>query len=262
MSRFAADLRAVREGAGTPAYRELARRAHFSTATLSEAAAGRKLPSLPVTLAYVRACGADPTEWAARWRSAAGELAAAQLPDPKESAPSPYVGLATFQPADADRFFGRERLVDELADRVAQRPVTTVFGPSGSGKSSILRAGLIPRLSDRQHGEWPVLLMTPGEQPMVECAAQLARLLGMPAGTVLADLNADPRHLDLAVRQVLAERPDSARLVLVVDQFEEAFTLCRDGVERGHFIAAVLAAAGAANSRTRVVLGVRADFYG
>src|SRR5436309_8112063 len=72
---LAVDLRRLREGAGNPGYRELARRVHYSVTTLSDAAGGRKLPSLAVTLAYVRACGGDPTVWEARWRAVAAELA-------------------------------------------------------------------------------------------------------------------------------------------------------------------------------------------
>ncbi|KAA2258816.1 AAA family ATPase [Solihabitans fulvus] len=265
LQRFAADLRRLRESAGSPGYRELARRANYSSTTLSDAAGGRRLPSLPVTLAYVGVCDGDRAEWEARWRAVAAELAPTELEAPDNDIRAPYVGLAAFQPEDADRFFGRRRLVDELVARLGQRRFLAVFGPSGSGKSSLLRAGLLPAVAaadsetDRAR---PVLLFTPGEHPLHECATQLARLLGVPAGSVLADLIADPHHLNLAVRQALLTLPEEAELLIVVDQFEEVFTQCGDSGERTQFVAALLAAAQATTSRARVVLGVRADFYG
>lgn len=99
---FAADLRTLREKAGGPGYRELGRLAHYSAATLSEAAGGRKLPTLAVTLAFVRACQGDETEWESRWRSLAAELAPSLPPTDVDDAP--YLGLAAFQPEHADRF--------------------------------------------------------------------------------------------------------------------------------------------------------------
>src|SRR4051812_29767247 len=107
LTLFAAELRLLRQKAGSPAYRELARRAHYSSTTLADAASGRKLPSLAVTLAYVRACGGDPGEWEARWRTLAAELPAAQsrpvndTDSGDDSGQCPYVGLAAFGQEDA-----------------------------------------------------------------------------------------------------------------------------------------------------------------
>src|SRR6266498_3292557 len=100
--QFAADLRGLRRKSGNPTYRELAQRAHYSAGTLSDAAAGRKLPSLAVTLGYVRACGGDVEAWERRWQSLA---AAEETPPP--AGDCPYVGLMPYQAGDADRFFGR-----------------------------------------------------------------------------------------------------------------------------------------------------------
>ncbi|MPZ83743.1 MAG: hypothetical protein GEV28_26460 [Actinophytocola sp.] len=250
--RFAGDLRRVRDRAGSPTYRELAARAHYSAAALSEAAGGRKLPSLAVTVAYVAACGGDAAEWEARWREAAAELA--DEPAEEDSGESPYVGLAAFQPADADRFFGRGRLVDELVSRVRESRFLGVFGPSGYGKSSVIRAGLVARL-----GSAPVVVLTPGAHPLEECAVRIGALIGESAATLRAEFAADPANLHLRVSQAMVDRDD---LVLVIDQFEEVFTLCRDEDERAWLIRALVTAASADHSRTRVVLGVRADFYG
>ncbi|MEV4755844.1 hypothetical protein AB0J86_12130 [Micromonospora sp. NPDC049559] len=253
--RFAADLRALREKAGKPTYRELGRRAHYSAASLSEAASGRKLPSLAVTLAYVRACDGDADEWESRWYALAGESTAGAVVESDPATVPPYAGLSAFQAGDADRFFGRQRLVDELTARLGRSRLVGVFGASGAGKSSLLRAGLLPRVE-------PALLFTPGAHPVEQCAVQLAARTGATAGALAAEFRADPRGLHLAVRQALVGHPADAELVIVVDQFEEVFTLCADPAERAGFLALLVAAVRSEGSRCRVVLGVRADFYG
>ncbi|HYQ68825.1 hypothetical protein, partial [Actinophytocola sp.] len=264
--RFAADLRRLREKAGNPTYRELSRRAHYSPATLSEAAGGRKLPTLAVAMAYVAACGGEPADWQERWREVVVELGedAGDTPREETGQPAPYVGLAAFEPADADRFFGRDEVVEELLARVRERRFTAVFGASGAGKSSVLRAGLVARTrtGDRMRGPWPTLLFTPGPHPLEECAVQLASFTGASVAALRGEFAADPKSLHLRVRQALAERPADADLVLVIDQFEEVFTLCAEEAERTRFIAALVFAATTPTSRVRVVLGTRADFYG
>ncbi|HET9139873.1 helix-turn-helix transcriptional regulator [Actinophytocola sp.] len=258
---FAAGLRRIRELAGGPTYRELSRRAHYSVAALSEAAAGRKLPSLAVTIAYAGACGADTAVWEQRWRQVAAELTP---PDDEVESdlPAPYVGLAAFQPEDAGRFFGRDEVVLDLLRRIRARRLVGVFGASGSGKSSVLRAGVAATAMARgvfDTGPQPVVLLTPGPQPRRECAARLAELTGDLEESVLAELTGPPDTLRSWIHRAMAGRPDDEDLLLIVDQFEETFTLCQDPAERAWFIDA-LVRAGA--GRARVVLGVRAYFYG
>ncbi|MFI6101191.1 hypothetical protein ACIA8G_37080 [Lentzea sp. NPDC051213] len=207
---FANDLRQLRTNAGRPSYRELARRAHFSASTLSDAAGGRKLPGLDVTLAYVRACHGDDTVWERRWH----DLAVAMAQSRSADGPSPYVGLNPFTTEDADRFFGREALTHTLLDRLERQRFLAVFGASGEGKSSLLRAGLAAKFEN-------AAVCTPGHDP------------------------------DAAIADALARNPD----LLVVDQFEELFTLCEDEVQREAFLSALLAA------DCRRVIAVRSDFY-
>ncbi|MBB4918686.1 nSTAND1 domain-containing NTPase [Streptosporangium saharense] len=211
VAAFAVALRKLREEAGGPTYRAMAARAHFSAATLAQAAAGERLPTLPVALAYAEACGGDGEEWRARWeeaRAAQREHAARD----GGSARAPYRGLARFETEDHDYFFGRSALVERLVTLLETHRFLLVVGPSGCGKSSLLRAGLVPSLRGRA-----VRVMTPGAHP---------RLSG--------------------------EAVD----VLVVDQFEETFTLCEDPAERRRFVEELVAA-----GHTRVVLAVRADFF-
>lgn len=257
---LAAGLRQLRQKAGNPPYRELANKAHYSISTLSSAASGQRLPTLAVTLAYVRACDGDLEEWERRWREAAECLGAEAHTDPGSAeacgTPPPYAGLRSFREQDAEWFFGRERLVEELAERLERQRFVVVIGASGSGKSSLLRAGLVPRLR-------PVattVVLTPGPRPLEECAVQLGALAGVTPGGLYEELKEDPANLGRVVRQAIA-RSGADELVLVVDQFEETFTLCPDDAERDRFIAALVTAASAEAGRCRVALGVRADFY-
>ncbi|MFF4361149.1 helix-turn-helix domain-containing protein [Streptomyces sp. NPDC001604] len=233
VARFAAELRKLRAEAGSPTYRVMAQRAGQGTSTLSQAAGGERLPTLPVVLAYVRACGGDPEEWEERWRQAAAEVAAEPRTEDEDVEP-PYRGLARFEPGDADLFFGRGELTDRLAQLTRSRRFTAVFGPSGSGKSSLLRAGLIPRLrTPDQAGPQPAALrvLTPGEHPL-------------------------RTH-----EQRLTPKDGDGDTWLIVDQFEELYTLCHDPVERDQFIDQLLTATNP-GSGLRVVIAVRADFLG
>ncbi|MEU3312439.1 hypothetical protein ABZ743_07230 [Streptomyces sp. NPDC006662] len=245
---FATALRRLRHEAGSPPYRDMSARAHYSVATLSGAAAGRRLPSLDVTLSYVRACGGDPGEWERRWHEAAvrlaGDGAGSAVPQGAGAAPEgaqglPYVGLAPFRAEDAALFFGRERLVEDLFAAVTRHRVVALVGASGAGKSSLLHAGLLPRL----HADSPpraVTVLTPGPHPLDRARRALATEGATESGT----------------------EPAAAERVLVVDQFEEVFTVCADPAERSRFVTEIVAAARRPGSGCRVVLGVRADFYG
>ncbi|MET8981497.1 WD40 repeat domain-containing protein [Streptomyces sp. NPDC004539] len=232
VQRLAQELRELREAAGRPTYRQMASQAHFSVAALAQAAAGKKLPSLDVLQGYVRACGGEPGEWEPRWKAAEAEVVG-QARDEPDVAP-PYRGLARYEPGDRDVFFGRDRLIEDVGSLVCERRFAVVFGASGSGKSSLLRAGLVPRLrAEIARREQPAVLrvLTPGARPVASYGHLLAPGEGEPESWV------------------------------VVDQFEEVFTLCRDRLERDRFIDLLLTARDP-GSRLRVLIALRADFYG
>ncbi len=168
---------------------------------------------------------------------------------------NPYKGLAAFQEGDAADLFGRDGLVEELHSHLESSRFLAVVGPSGSGKSSAVRAGLVPRLraDDRF-----VAQMIPGPRPMDELETALLRNAAEPLPTLLDQLTADTHGLSRAVERVLPEREGD--LVLVIDQFEELFTLASQQ-ERDRFLNALAAAVASERGRLSVVITVRADFY-
>lgn len=188
---------------------------------------------------------------------------------------NPYKGLRPFDAADRDDFFGREALVERLLARLALPEARraseatpgggrflTVVGPSGSGKSSLVRAGLIPALWDgRLPGSegWFVVEFTPGARPLDELEVGLIRVAAEQAGNLHEQLLRDANGL-LRAAQLILPRDDS-ELVLVIDQFEELFSLVDDEAERAFFLDLLTTAVCDPRSRVRVVLTLRADYY-
>jgi len=190
--------------------------------------------------------------------------------DPNFIPRNPYKGLRAFTSNDTGDFFGRDGLVKELVEAVgaASKPSGSRFlaivGPSGSGKSSVVMAGLLPKLQSGAlpgSKEWvyldPVL---PGSQPLESLAVILADALHMANSDVLKDLDASARGLHLLARRLTKGRGD-ARVVLLVDQFEELFTQTMDADKRDHFIDLLVTAAQERDGQLLIILTLRADFY-
>ncbi len=256
VQRFAYGMRRLRVEAGSPTYRAMAARAGYSAPTLSAAAAGERLPTLPVLLAYVTACGGDPGEWERRWREAvAGSADARGVEEPGES---PYPGLARFGTGDGEHFHGRDELIAELVGLTARKRFVAVVGASGSGKSSLVRAGLIPALRGGEGAP-----AGPGGSASRGGGGEAAGSGAPPAVPRLAAIRLlTPGPHPLRTHAALFAPHDGAGdTLLVVDQFEEVFTLCADVEERVRFLRELTAAADPA-SGLRVVIAVRADFYG
>jgi WD40 repeat protein/DNA-binding SARP family transcriptional activator len=179
---------------------------------------------------------------------------------PVDTVPNPYKGLRAFEEADAADFFGRAELVDEILRRLALERLILVVGGSGSGKSSVVRAGVLPRLrlgevpgSDR----WFVTALLPGASPFTALAEGLRHVAVTDTVGLTEELAFSEGGIDQVLRRLV---PDGGQLVLVVDQFEELFTLAPDAEQRA-FLDGVVHALSAPDSRLRVVATLRADFY-
>ena len=189
----------------------------------------------------------------------------------------PYRGLEVFEERHARFFFGRESQVDwllthRLAPMVESSHASrflAILGPSGSGKSSLALAGLIPALrAGKIKGSegWPIVVFRPGSNPLESLAIAFANAGGSePSAAAIQDLIAalatDRTTLHLTARLALHEAP-SARLLLVADQFEEIFTLCTDDKLRRALIENILHAATVVGGPTLVLLTMRVDFLG
>ena len=207
---------------------------------------------------------------------------------------SPYRGLNLFEEQDAAFFFGREAAAATVLDRMSRLlgalGLLVVSGVSGAGKSSLLRAGVLPQIREAglaaapEAASWPCLVFTPTCAPLDELALRVAALAGADAAAVRRELAAAPDWFALTARQAALARPPmpagdrnglavrrdqpprrQQRLLLVVDQFEEVFTQCADEGQRRAFITALHAAGGTGHGPDQtpaalVILGVRADF--
>jgi basic membrane lipoprotein Med (substrate-binding protein (PBP1-ABC) superfamily)/DNA-binding SARP family transcriptional activator len=176
---------------------------------------------------------------------------------------NPYKGLHAFNESDETTFFGRENLVADLLRRIERGDrLIALVGPSGSGKSSVVRAGLIPRLRKATlpgSGEWFVAQMVPGAHPFTELEAALLRARLAGPERLSDQLGTDKIAILGAVLRVLPD--DESHLLLVIDQFEELFALVEDAGERQRFLEGLLVALDDPHGRITVVLTLRADFY-
>ena len=177
---------------------------------------------------------------------------------------NPYKGLRAFAAADAADFFGRERLVERLIARLGEPGIrgrfVAVVGPSGSGKSSAVRAGLMPALAAGalpMSQDWFRVEMTPAPHPFEELEAALSQV-AIETPTSMVDIVLAPGGVRRAVERVLPDGRD--QLLLVIDQFEELFTQV-DEETASRFIDELVGLVTAPRSRTRVVITLRADFY-
>jgi formylglycine-generating enzyme required for sulfatase activity/energy-coupling factor transporter ATP-binding protein EcfA2 len=195
----------------------------------------------------------------------------ANLPAPGEA---PYKGLQYFDVSDAGLFFGRQALTARLIAHLKEKNFLAVVGASGSGKSSLVRAGLMPALRSgepladgtrppQDSARWLVHIVTPTAHPLESLAASLTREAESvtATATLIDDLRRDARSLHLYALRRLAQS-GSPRLLVVVDQFEEVFTACKDPGERQVFVDNLIFAGRTnADGPTVVVITLRADFY-
>ncbi|AZM58517.1 MULTISPECIES: helix-turn-helix domain-containing protein [unclassified Streptomyces] len=279
---FPGELRRLRQQRGL-SLAALARRTHYSKGYLSKIETGAKRATVDVARRcdqVLQARGAllelVQDAPAGRGGGDGGPAGAGALSGPFGTA-CPYRGLSAFTAQDDRWFFGRERataaLVERVFARIGQGPLMVV-APSGAGKSSLLHAGLVPALR-RPDGfpmpgtdRWPVVSLTPTAHPLEELLERSSKTLGADLGVTAGNVRHRPETLLEALHRLsedtpAGERRPPVRPVVIVDQFEELFTLCADEGERRDFVRVLRALAASPDSDPAVVvLGMRADFLG
>ncbi len=250
---------------------ELSLAVGYSDAQISRLEQNLRLPDIPTIEArFVPALGLEDES------RALGRLLELAANVRREDAPglglSPYKGLSYFDEGDTDLFAGREALTARLVartmelssrDNADQNRFLAIVGASGSGKSSVARAGLVPALRwNKTSASWLIHVFTPGAHPLESLAASLTQNGGSVAATaaLIDDLEQEPRSLNLFIKRTM-KQAGAAYLLLLIDQFEELFTLCRSEPERVAFIENLLIACREASGPAIVVITLRADFY-
>jgi energy-coupling factor transporter ATP-binding protein EcfA2 len=183
----------------------------------------------------------------------------------------PYRGLLHFREEDAPFFFGRETAIDHLVDAVQRQPFVAVVGASGSGKSSVVRAGLVPRLRSDRRTAWETVILVPTAEPMKALAKALIPLLEpamsevdrlRESGKLASSFKSGEVSLYDIVERILEKQSGTDRVLIVVDQFEELYTLTSDKESRRRFLDELLAASSRAGSKANITLTLRGDFVG
>jgi formylglycine-generating enzyme required for sulfatase activity len=177
------------------------------------------------------------------------------------SGDAPFMGLQYFDVEDASLFFGRTNLTDSLLEHINSNRFLAVVGASGSGKSSVVRAGVVASLKEEPN--WKIHIVTPTSDPLETLALALTTDSESvsAAKTLREDMRSDPESLHLYARRLMAD-DSKARMLLVVDQFEELFTLCKDTAEREAYVNNLMTAVSEEKQGPlTVVLTLRADFY-
>lgn len=176
---------------------------------------------------------------------------------------NPYKGLRAFEEADAADFFGRETMVQQIVARLAEQHELSrflaVIGPSGSGKSSVVKAGLLPSLRWNEipgSNNWFIVEMTPGTQPIQRLGEALLSVAVKPSHHLIDQLRSDSHGLLWAVDTIGL----NSDLLLVIDQFEEVFTLTENETQRSQFLDLLHTAVTNPDSRVRIIITLRADF--
>ena len=185
-------------------------------------------------------------------------------PTARDAPTNPFKGLRAFDEADAPVFFGRERLVADVLRRIERgASFVALVGPSGSGKSSVVRAGIVPALRTEDSdgtARWQVASMVPGAHPLAELEAGLLRSSPHPPGGLGEQLAHPVTGILRAALRVLPD--EGTRLLLVIDQFEELFTLVEDDEVRTRFLDGLVHVIDDPHHRVVVVVTLRSDFYG
>jgi DNA-binding SARP family transcriptional activator/serine/threonine protein kinase/WD40 repeat protein len=174
---------------------------------------------------------------------------------------NPYRGLEAFEQADSDDFYGRDRSVAEMVAVLQHEPLLIVVGPSGIGKSSAVKAGLLPALAGgavEGSDSWLVTELVPGREPLQQLAAALGRVASDELPDVVGELLSESRCLSALVDELA---PGNPGVLIVIDQLEELFTQTIDDTDRRAFLRLLVETAQMPDSSVRLVATLRADYF-
>ena len=263
-------LRYLRRRAGITQL-ELSIAVGYSDAHISRLEQNQRLPDIPTLQARFISplCLEDEPRAVSRLVELASEVRREDAPTPGLC---PYKGMDYFDEADADLFVGREALTEKLTEDVLalasksqhnDRGFMAILGASGCGKSSLVRAGLMPALRwNKASANWTMHVLTPSAHPLQSLATTLDRGASLAAiAGLMDDLAGDPRALSLYINREI-KTPLGSYYLLVIDQFEELFALCHDEEERTVFIDNLLTSAFDPDVKAIIIITLRADFYG
>lgn len=263
-------LRYLRRRAGITQL-ELSIAVGYSDPHISRLEQNLRLPDIPTIQARFIAplCLEDEPRAVARLIELASEVRREDAPAPGLC---PYKGMDYFDETDADLFVGREVLSEKLTRQVLAAVSKSeqnyggfiaIVGASGSGKSSLVRAGLVPALRwNKSSANWSILVLTPSAHPLESLATALVRSGSLYAtAELMDDLGHEARSLSLYIKREIKTSPGSYFLLLI-DQFEELFALCHTESEQSAFISNLLTAAFDPDVKVLIVITLRADFYG
>ena len=175
---------------------------------------------------------------------------------------NPYKGLRPFEEADSTDFFGRNTLIENIVNHIRENRFLAVVGPSGSGKSSTIKAGVIPTIRRSKESPWDktfIISLTPGNNPLINLESALLSIATITQGLDLDSLKHDTKSLNRLINQILPDQ--NSKILLAIDQFEEVFTQIPDEANRKHFLDLIAYAVQEEDSRLRIIVTLRADFY-
>ncbi|MBW4536998.1 MAG: caspase family protein [Pleurocapsa minor HA4230-MV1] len=179
----------------------------------------------------------------------------------------PYKGLQYFESDDADYFYGREELTDTLLNKIRQDNFLAILGASGSGKSSVLRAGLVHQLKLgyklANSRDWQILITVPTENPLKRLAELFvdSNLSQLDKAEQLGKAEGLLKEGAEGLRKLI-QTAEVSRVVLIIDQFEEVFTLCQNNDEREKFFQCIFGALATTENKLCLILAMRVDFLG
>ncbi|WP_406352941.1 helix-turn-helix domain-containing protein [Streptomyces sp. NBC_00658] len=243
---------------GGKTYRELAADLQYSKSAVSNWLNSPQLLALEECKRIAEYCGGSVEQWETHWRSVKRALNGSKN---EKSSTCPYRGFAPYTEEDRPFFYGRSNLIEEAVESIHENRLLIISGPTGAGKTSLLRAGILARISTEHtlQGRWPHVLVTPSGRPMDRLAEKLARMYKKSVSDVTKALTGSPEGMRDFLEEVALDGIGGTQLLLAVDQWEEIYTSCEEG-DRQYFVESLRLAMQCEIPRIKVVAVVQSHY--